>query len=176
VFKYQEVGKILKPYQSKGHLIALILEPYADDVLNSKALFLDIDGLNIPFFIEEIEVNEDLFTIKFEEFTNPEDIKKHNGLKISLRHIDIDWDNKKDIDSIEDSKFLNYQICDTSTNTSYNIKNIEQFPHQLMAQVYSVKDTNEEYEIFIPLIEEFIEDIDDENNVINMKLPEGLVS
>lgn len=177
MFKYHEVGKILKPYQSKGQLLAEIYDSFSDDILNTKAIFLNIDGINIPFFIETISMVDDLYLIKFEEFSSPEDIKEHNGIILSLRQRDIDWDNKENnISSISQDQFLDYSIVDLNTNAKFIINSIEQFPHQLMAITYPIDDTTKENEVFIPLIEEFIDTINIEDKTITMNLPDGMVT
>ena len=169
MFKYQEIGEILKPVQSKGELLATIKQDYIDDALKSSVLFLGLDGLDVPFFIETIEHENDLFSIKFEEFSHPQDIKKHNGIKLKLRHTDINWNNKKTSNPISEENLNGFTLLDNTTGIKALIKNIEQFPFQLMATV-EVKGKSH----LIPIIEEFIDDIDEKNKILKMTLSEGI--
>lgn len=169
MFKYHEIGEILKPVHNKGELIAAINQEYISDVLVSTVLFLGLDGLDVPFFIESIEHQDDLFLIKFEEFSHPEDIKKYNGVKLKLRHIDINWNNKKTTIQINEEYLIGFTISDNTSGIETLIQSVEQFPFQLMAKV-EIKGKSH----LIPIIEEFIDGIDDKNKVLKMNLSEGI--
>jgi 16S rRNA processing protein RimM len=171
MFKYHTIGEILKPYQSKGELIAVIDVNFIDDVENSKAIFIEIDGLPVPFFVEAIEFDKDLSYVKFEEFSNPEDIKKYNGKKLKLRQIDINWENKNTTLSKSNQNLDGFSIIDIETNEKLIIKKIEEFPQQLMATAVDKDKVIK----FIPLVEAFIDKIDIQNKTIYMILPIGLL-
>lgn len=167
--KYYEIGEILKPVQSKGELLATVKTEYIDDALKSPVLFLGLDGLDVPFFIETIEYENELFYIKFEEFSHPEDVKKYNGIKLKLRHIDINWDTKKTSYPLDEEFLSGYTIIDKTSGNTAKIQNIEQFPFQLMATV----EINGKSHL-IPITEELIDNIDDENKILKMTLSEGI--
>jgi len=175
MFKFVEVGEILKPLQRKGELLASINNDYLDDILKAKALFIEIDGLSVPFFVENIHCELDTCIIEFEEFKSPEDIKKHNGNKIKLRESDINWDKIPNSQVNKIDSFIGYIISDNNTNTEYIIDMVDQFPHQLMAKVKPKLNMNKDKDIFIPLIEEFIISIEEDKKIIFMQLPDGLV-
>jgi len=173
LFKYINIGKILKSHHSNGELLATINRDFQDDILKAKAIFIEIDGLNVPFFIEQIDCDDGICTIKFEEFNRPEDVKKYNNSILSLREIDVDWKTKSQQPSLSNySDFVNFEIFDSNTNNKLTIESIEQFPHQLMAKAIANKDKTE---VFIPLIPEFIENVDYINKKITMSLPDGMI-
>lgn len=171
MFKYTEIGKILKSIHSDGEMITSIQIDFIDDIQASKAIFIEIDGLNIPFFIENIECEKDLCYIKLEEFSNPEDVKTYNNSIISLRETDINWESKSKNKITNNNEFIGFSIFDLNSEQTYIIEDIEQFPHQLMAKI---KSDNKKNELFIPLIEEFIESINLPEKKITMSLPEGI--
>jgi len=172
LFKYIKIGRILKPVHSDGELVAAIQPGFVEDAINSKAIFIEIDGLNVPFFIEKIECDGDICYIKFEEFNNPEDVRKYNNTDLSLRESDIDWKSKSKNSITGLADFSGFEIIDTNTNTVLKVEAIEQFPQQLMAKATSMANQRE---YFIPLVEEFIEDIDYVNKKITVSLPDGLI-
>ncbi len=173
MFKYINIGKILKSHHSNGELVATINHDFIEDIRKAKAIFIEIDGLNVPFFIEQIDCDETVCNIKFEEFNRPEDVKKYNNSILSLRETDIDWQTKSQQPSFSNySDFINFEIYDLNTKNKLTIESIEQFPHQLMAKAIANKDKTE---AFIPLIPEFIENIDYINKIITMSLPDGMI-
>ncbi len=171
MFNYIEIGEILKPFRAEGELLAVVEDKFKADTANAKAIFIETNGLKVPFFIEKIESDGEVFYIKFEEFSGPEEIKKYNGLKIFLRDSDLSFPIDQLYDNDEDKLNLTgFHIVDHNSDQSFEIIRTEQYPQQLMAII--LKDGQEK---LIPLVEEFILEIDENNKQIIMKLPENLI-
>ncbi len=170
MFNYIEIGEILKPFRAEGELLAVVEDRFKDDTKKVKAIFIETNGLKVPFFIEEIESDGEVFYIKFEEFSGPEEIKKYNGLKLFLRDSDLSFPVDQYNDDDEKTDWAGFLINDKNTNQSFEILRTEQYPQQLMAIV--IKDDQEK---LIPLVEEFILEIDENNKKILMNLPENLI-
>jgi 16S rRNA processing protein RimM len=169
MFSYQEIGRILKPFRNDGTLIAIIEPGYENDIKKVKAIFIRIKGQPVPFFIESLETDNELSYIKFEEFNGPEVIKSFNGSDLLLRDIDIKTKKKKIIKGFELDDLADFIISDLTSGKKVKIITIEQFPQQLMA----LTETGNSH-FYIPLIENFITDIDFERKIIKMNLPEGI--
>ena len=172
MFKYIKIGNTLKSVHSSGEMVTSIQADFVEDAINSKAIFLEIDGLNVPFFVENIECNGNICYIKFEEFNTPEEVRKYNNVALSLRESDVNWKSKSKNSITNKSDFSGFEIIDTNTGKVLDIESTEQFPQQLMSKAISREDKKE---YFIPLIEEFIEDIDYANKKITVSLPDGLI-
>jgi len=169
MFKYIKIGEILKPFRTTGELLAVIEDRFKPDAEKAKAIFIETNGLKIPFFIEYIESDEELYYIKFEEFSGPEEIKKYNGAKLFLRDTDIS-DNQEQTAEDQEINLSEFCITDINSGRSFQILRTEQYPQQLMAVV--LKDDQEK---LIPLVNELIIEINEEKKVISMDLPENLV-
>jgi len=169
MFSYQEIGRILKPFRNDGTLLALIEPGFENDIKKVKAIFIRIKGQPVPFFIESLEIDNDLSYIKFEEFNGPEVIKSLNGSDLLLRESDIKVKKKKIIKGFALDDLTDFIISDKTSGKKVKIISIEQFPQQLMA-ITETDHTN----FYIPLIENFITDIDIERKIIKMNLPEGI--
>lgn len=165
MYKYIKIGKILKPWKNDGVLMALLENEYLNEAKELNAIFIDIGGNTVPFFIEELDFDEEIVYIKFEEFNGPEDVKPHNGSELFIRDIDIE-----DIVDDDEMKFDGFTIYDSVSKQSIIIDYIEQFPEQLMA-----KGKLNDKEILIPLVDEFIIKIDFDKEIIKMNLPIGLL-
>ncbi|MEZ4906978.1 MAG: hypothetical protein R2771_04910 [Saprospiraceae bacterium] len=165
MFNYIQIGTILKPTKREGELIASLQNDYLYDADEIKAIFIEFNGNIVPFFIETLELDDSLAYIKFEEFNGPEDVKPYNGNNLYIREQDI-----KDYSPEEKTDFTGFQIIDETTKNKLEIIELEEFPGQLMAKV-----TYNNKSILLPLIEEFIIEIDFDKKTINMNLPEGIL-
>ncbi len=176
MYKFIEVGKLLKPYRTEGFLVAVHNQIFSEELLSCEAIFIKVNGLQVPFFVEEIEIEEDLSYIKFEEFKNPDNIKKFNGSSLYIRKRDLI--TKKGYESkmrLQDD-FVGYIIFDKNTNNQLTIIDIEKYPRQLIANVVFLDSKKkEEKTLKIPLVEELVVSIDDNSKVISMDLPDGLL-
>ncbi|HHH54131.1 MAG TPA: hypothetical protein ENK91_10765 [Bacteroidetes bacterium] len=169
MFKYIKIGELLKPFKTDGEFIAAIDELFSEDLLNSNAIFIKENGLEVPFFIEYIEYDDELYYIKIEEFDSPEKVKKYNSSNIYLRECDISNPDKL-THPINKGEFEGFSIYDKNSGKKHQILRIEEYPQQLMA---IIEEGGSEH--LIPLVEDFIESIDYSNNSINMNLPLNLI-
>jgi 16S rRNA processing protein RimM len=164
-----EVGYVRKPYGYKGH-VKLGVEPeFEEDLKESKFIFIDLKGLKVPFQIIELNDTPELTTL-FAHFTSSEDASPIVGQKIFLMEKDLHYAKDFVESSKENDQWIGFNIIDSSNHKSFEILQIEEFPQQLMAVV-----KKNDMEVYIPLNNEFISEIDDENETILMDLPEGLL-
>lgn len=169
MFEFISIGKILKPFRYSGEFIAIVNPGVFEDLKDCSALFLKIDGLEVPFFIENIELDPEGSYIKLEEFNAPEDVKPFNGQKLYLRTIDVKYPSL--LTSKPDNFALDgFTLQDVNTGKSYLIESTAEYPQQLMAIVH----VNNQ-EVLIPLVDEWIQNIDAAKELIQMALPEGLI-
>ena len=169
MFKYEVIGRILKPFRNNGTLLAILDSGFEKDISKAKAIFIRVKGQPVPYFIESLEFEKELAYIKFEEFNGPEEIKLLNGSDLLLRDIDIKLKKKKQIKGFSLTDIEEFLISDKTSGKTARIISIEQFPQQLMAEV-----AIGESKVFIPLIENFITDINIDKKLIKMTLPEGI--
>lgn len=165
------IGKILKPFRNDGSLLAAIDIDYKKSLQKTKAIFINVDGNQVPYFVENISFDGQTAIIKFEEFNGPEDVKPHNSEELSLNEKDAQSVKKKIISAFGINDFIGFKIYDIESDTEGTITNVQEFPQQLMATVLT---NNNEY--FLPLIENFITDIDIRNKIIKMTLPQGILT
>ena len=68
------LGKIVKKYSFKGELLAKLDTDQPDIYENLDAIFIEVNGTLIPFFIEKSQLHKsDLLRLKFEDVTNEAD-------------------------------------------------------------------------------------------------------
>ncbi len=143
---------------------------FLDDLSKSQAVFLLVDGLHVPFFIESFEPDEENSLIKLEEINAPETAKSWNGEQIFLNVRDVSPESLKNQNNSGINYIVGFTLVDNSTKNSFVIKALEEYPQQLMAIV----DVDGR-EALIPLVEEWISSIDEQHMQIFMDLPDGLI-
>lgn len=163
---YIRIGQFLKPVGTNGEIKIDIEDDFFDDFVNSNHFIIKINGSYVPYFIENIRETNHLL-LKIEEIDGPESAANFTLKDIFLREKDITSDHYAQQKSKEG--WIGYTIFNKTIKVG-QIVNIEIYPQQLMASVvYNNRN------ILIPLVEELIADVSDENKILTMVLPEGLL-
>ena len=169
MFEFIPIGQLLKPYRQNGEFLALIDPVFFQDLENSQAVFLQVDGLEVPFFLESMELDPATSYLKVEEFNAPEDIKAFNGSTLFLRTVDIEFANQKLKEKNDKIGLAGFTLLDQTSGIKCPILSVEEYPQQWMALVkYQDRD------ILIPLAEDYIRTLDEDDKELIMELPEGI--
>lgn len=108
-----EIGKLLKPHGVKGEITVLFKKPeYAD--IDTKYYFLFLDGMYVPFFIEEFMFNSDVTArIKFQGFNSVEQASSYANIAVFVPNDFIDaLEPVEDVFDSEWNHFIGYTIVD----------------------------------------------------------------
>jgi len=167
--EFVHLGFIRKAVGYKGEVRLSIEEIYEEDAMASDFIFIELDGLKVPFKVESIE-NANTINVKFEKVDDSNDSEKLSGKQIYLLFEDLKHakENIKEKEII--NEFVGFEIKDSNTNFLVKISEIREYPQQIMAVV-----RNNDKEILIPLNDQFIKEIERNEKVIHMDLPDGLL-
>lgn len=173
---YINIGYTQKTHGVHGEMKIVVEDPYLEDVLKNKRLFLDVKGVKVPYFIENLRGGDGgPLIIKLEDVSTREEAHGLQSRQVYLRPQDLIPDHLREIpvDEEEESAYANlagYQIIDKASGPLGVIEEIIEMPQQEMAAVqYQGR------EVLIPLNEHFIQSIDADKKVVYMALPEGLM-
>lgn len=165
-----EIGKFQKTHALKGELNALldIDVDYAED---GRPLIVEIEGIYVPFYIDTIRPKgSESFLIKLRGVDSQEMARKFvNHAIYGLRKDLIDYYDDPEMELAND--FIGFTIKDKEAGVLGVIKNID----DTTANILFIVETPVGKNIFIPVAEEFILAIDQENQIIETNLPEGLI-
>lgn len=164
-----EVGKFQKTHALKGELNAVldIPEDYAED---GNPLIVETDGIPVPYYAESIRPKgATSFLIKLEGIDRVEDATELVNssifaLKDELREYVGEVMFEDDL--------AGYEIIDVNFG---DIGELVAVDDTTQNQLMIVRGLDGE-EIYIPLVEDFILKIDDENQEIHTSIPEELLS
>jgi len=161
------IGSILKTRGLKGELQLYVDFDNLPDI-DIEAVFIDVAGKMIPYFVESIKYPqkntaylylEDIDTIEKATPLAKKDVYLNNKLKPK---------KKKSEFTLKD--LLGFTAIDENEGELGKITAINEFPQQLIASV-----TYKECEVLFPLNEEIIKGIDVVRNTVFIDLPDGLL-
>lgn len=158
-------GKFLKPHGTKGE-IGLETE---DFTLGDDCDFVacDIDGILVPFFFEERRAkNSDTFIVKIERMESAEEVRYLTNRKA---YIPRKW-----TESSEELSWAYFRGFTAIDETAGELGEIVDIDDSTMNTLFVIDNDGEE--LLVPIQEEFIVGIDQENREIIFNLPQGLVS
>ncbi len=162
-----QVGRTQKPYGIKGEIILLFHKAeYAE--LDTAYYLLKIDGLPVPFFVEEFTFSTSLSArVKFADVEDEKSASRYVNLDVYLPRDLLMSEEKPGEDDW--NYFVGYTIVDQHGVTLGTIEEVDKSTQNILFIVRS-----EANELLIPATEDFIAAIDEENKIIEMYLPEGL--
>jgi 16S rRNA processing protein RimM len=162
-----KIGSVIKTKGLKGEI-----QFYVDfenlDLVDFNAVFIDMEGKLVPYFLESIKYHsnntaylflEDVDTIEKASRLVKKDIYLPNKLKPKKKSGDF---------TLMD--LLGFTAVDEDEGELGKITNIQELPQQLIATVH-YKDC----EVLFPLNEEIIKGIDVVKGIVRVDLPEGLL-
>ena len=161
-----KIGKVTKTHGVSGELSCTFINDIFGEE-DSPYLVADIDGIFVPFFIEEYRFKSDVTAlIKFEDIDDTESAKIILGRELYFP-----------MKYITDSQPMNcgegilgYKIY----SDGKLIGTIEGVDDSTANILFSVVTESGE-ELLIPATDDFVEEIDDEKREIAMNLPDGLL-
>ncbi|WP_299102248.1 ribosome maturation factor RimM [uncultured Winogradskyella sp.] len=162
------LGKIVKKYSFKGELLAKLDTDEPDLYDNLEAIFIDLRGNLVPFFIESSQLHKsDLLRLKFEDVNSEEDA---DALIKTELYLPLDLLPKLEGDKFYFHEVIGFNIKDKNFGTVGTITGINDTTAQALFEI-----DRDGIEILIPMNDEFIVKVDRENNTIEVDTPEGLI-
>ena len=159
-----KIGRLGKSHGVRGE-ISFLFDDDVFDRVDADYLILDIDGILVPFFIEEYRFRSDTTALmKFEGIDSQERARELTGCDVYFpRNLAA-----SDDDSISWSAIVGFNIIDASTNKS--IGRIASIDDSTLNILFCLEDGH-----LIPASEDLITQIDQQARTITMHLPAGLL-
>ena len=163
-----KIGKLQKSYGIKGE-ISLVFDKPAYAGIDTEFYFLDIDRIFVPFLVEEITfITDTAARIKFEDINDETAAARFANLHVFLLRKQMPENLGEE--NPEWDFFIGYRVYDQYNRDLGNIKSVDT---ATVNALFIVKQANEEY--LIPATDDFITWVNDEQKIICMNLPEGLI-
>lgn len=163
-----KIGKLGKPHGVRGEVSFMLTDDVFDRV-DAEYLVLDIDGILVPFFIEEYRFRSDeLALVKFEDIDTQEQARSLTGCEVFFPRRLSDSDEE----SLSWAEIVGYSLMDAETEKSVGV--IDSVDDNTINILFEVT-TDEGKEVLIPASEDLIVGVDSREHTITVHLPEGIL-
>ncbi|WP_101688437.1 ribosome maturation factor RimM [Dysgonomonas massiliensis] len=167
VFK---IGKFVKPHGIKGE-ISFAFDNDIFDRVDCPYLVCKIDGIFVPFFIEEYRFKgSETALIIFEDVDDEKKAQRFSGLDVYFPRTYLEEAQEDEDLEYSWQFFMGFKVIDKKYG---ELGTIEAIDESTINTLFVVVNGDKEH--LIPAVEEFIEEIDAKNKVLRTKLIEGLI-
>ena len=167
--EYFELGYVKKTSGLKGMLLVQPDTDRAAHYLGTDAFFLEESGQAVPYFIEECTLDsKGLMRVRFEEIEDADTARRLVGKKVFLP--------LHQLPALEGKQFyfhevIGWKAIDENNHTIGSILDVlDRGPQELLLVKSAVGK-----EIYLPLADDFILDVDRARRELKLVVPEGLL-
>ena len=160
-----KIGRIGKAHGVKGE-VSFNFDDDVFDRVEAEYLILEVDGILVPFFMEEYRFRSDnTALVKFEDIDTQERARELTNCDVFFpRHLAEDDENEV----LTYSFLVGFDIIDDCTGKK--VGTIASVDDSTLNILFELEDG-----MLIPASEELITDIDKDNKTITIALPEGIL-
>ena len=163
------LGKIAKKYSFKGEVLVYLDTDEPELYTELESMFVEINGHLVPFFIEKSSIHREKFLrTQFEDMDSEEAADTIVGRDVYLPLTMLP--------KLEGNKFYYHEVVgfDAIDQRLGNFGTILRISDNGVQALFEVQ--KEDAVILIPLIDEFIIEVNRENKSILFNTPEGLIN
>jgi len=162
------IGRITKLHGTKGNLTAKFESDIFNDNDYPESVFLLLNKKPVPFFIKEFrKINDNTAILHFWDYDTEELVLELTGADIYIHQNQL---SKKD-EEIPENQLKGYTVIESTSGKIGIIESIVKYPSNAIFRIMNEKNI----EILIPVADEFIIKIDDDEKIVYMNTPEGLL-
>ena len=159
-----KIGRLGKVHGIKGE-ISFLLDDDVFDRVDADYLVLDVDGILVPFFIEEYRFKTDSNVLmKFDGIDTQERARELTGCDVYFPRALAESDE----DNLSWAEMIGYSLMDAQSGQ--NIGTIAAVDDSTINILFELEDGR-----LIPASEELITNIDTQKHQIEINLPEGIL-
>ena len=167
---FLRIARVLKSYGTEGEILVGFREIGPEDLNLKEPVFIMFDGLPVPFFIESLkEKGSSKALLRLTGIEDLEDAEDVAGKDILAKRSAINGDEMDD-DEISIENLIGWAILGKRGEKIGEITDFEPIPGNTCLYVETDGDT-----VMVPLHDDLIIDVDEENQTLTLDLPEGLM-
>ena len=163
-----KIGVLNKPHGVKGELSFT----FTDDVFDRTDcpyIVCEIDGIFVPFFIEEYRFKSDTTAlIKLEDVDNETEARAFSLLDVYFPKSYYNTDAEEEAPS---DYFIGFTVVDSELGELGMIVAVDDTTENVLFEI-----DHDGRELLVPAVDEFVSEIDEENRRLYMNIPEGLLT
>lgn len=163
-----QVARCMRTHGVQGAVVLQAGQGFDVDSFSYDFLFFDLDGGLVPFYVEEIrEKGAGEAIIKFEDVMTQENARRIIGADV---YVDRTWLDDEDYSDFTPGTLAGYVAVDNQTGELGIITGIQEIAKNPLFVIDNHGD-----EILIPVVDEFIDRIEEAERKVFFNLPEGLL-
>jgi 16S rRNA processing protein RimM len=164
---YNLIGTLAKLHGFKGDYLFITEFSFPKKIEKWETVFIEIDGLPVPFFISSLRItSENSAIIGFEDINSSEQAKEFVGCSVLQLITETGKRNK----SLPDETFEGFKVYDKNAGYIGTIDSILEYSQNILFRIL-----NHNQEILVPAIEEYILNVDPKKKELYISVPEGLL-
>ena len=157
------LGKITKMIGYGGALLLISDEPMSDEAESLSEVFVEVDGLPVPFPVEELSLQTDTSArLKLEFINNPKEASVLVGCRAYAEFLPVKED------SAEAEQLIGFSVYDSVRGYIGAVRQIENYNGNIVLQI-----TDGEKETLISFFPGLISKIDDKAKTLYITAPDG---
>ena len=159
-----KIGRIGKAHGVKGE-VSFMFDDDVFDRVDADYLILEVDGILVPFFMEEYRFRSDnTALVKFEDIDTQDRARELTNCDVYFQRSEVDDEEEE----LSYSFLVGFDIIDDQSGK--RVGTIASIDDNTINILFELKDGT-----LIPASEELITDIDKDNKTITIALPEGIL-
>lgn len=163
-----KIGRLGKPHGVKGE-ISFMFDDDVFDRVEADYLILDIDGILVPFFMEEYRFKgSETALVKFEDIDDESQLQELVGCNVYFPRDLSDGDE----DNITWAEIIGYKVIDSTDGSK--IGRLKAVDDSTINTLFEI-ETDDGREVLVPANDDLINNVDIKNKEISIELPEGLL-
>lgn len=163
------IARVLKSNGTEGEILMGFRETNPEDLNLKEPVFINFDGLPVPFFIESFsKKGTNRAHVRLTGVKNLEDAEEIVGKDIQAKAEAILLE--EDEDDLEVDDLIGWTLLDSDNETVGEITDYEDIPGNTCLYVETKNG-----QVMIPLHEDLILSVDEESKAITIDIPEGLI-
>ncbi len=164
---YYELGNVVRTHGLKGELMLLLDVDDPTKYKKLESIFLEINGKLVPFFIQEIQIRNEMATVQFEDINS---IQVASDLIGKRTFLPITALPKLEKGQYYYHDLIGFQVFDGKTPIGKVKEIITSSSNTLISTDHKGK------EVLIPMDPQILLSVDLEKSEVHTQLPDGLLA
>jgi 16S rRNA processing protein RimM len=166
---YFEFGKVIKPHSFNGAVKLKITHPLAELIEIPESVFIEINTKLVPFFISDFSEQNPPFAIcSFEGITTENQARDLSG---NFVYFPDSLQPELEGNEFYVDEIIGFSVHDEDHGDIGVLDNVMEGPAQ---DIFEITHPSGK-EIMVPVIDDFIVEIDRGNKILYLAAPEGLI-
>lgn len=166
-----EAGVFNKPHGIKGEISATL--DFDIDLAQVRCIVMEVDGIFVPFFISSVRPKtSETYLVTIDGIDSEQKARTLTGKAFYVLDSDIpEDDDADDEEGFYIADLVGYTLVDSEAGTVGEITDYNDTTSNLLLIV----TTPEGSEVYVPVADEYIDEINPDTNIIYTTLPSGII-